>query len=201
MNDHAPQAISTGRTESRRTNLFRELFDGDFWITGLAISKYIPRSFRVKQVDGMAFFSEAKHEEFRSRVLRITSANPRQWGTMSVSQMMHHLNLACGSALGFYKLPDESYFTARTLFRWTLLDWFPEQPVGLRRPKGFRIPGDAKFDFDFEKQQLLKIVDAAWRARSPADWGPHCMFGKMTPSEWGKLLQIHIDYHLRQFAA
>jgi len=27
------------------------------------------------------------------------------------------------------------------------------------------------------------------------------MFGKMTPNEWGKLLQIHVDYHLRQFAA
>jgi hypothetical protein len=33
------------------------------------------------------------------------------------------------------------------------------------------------------------------------DWGPHPMFGKMTLSEWGKLLQIHIDYHLKQFAA
>jgi len=27
------------------------------------------------------------------------------------------------------------------------------------------------------------------------------MFGKMTLEEWGKLLQIHVDYHLRQFAA
>jgi len=27
------------------------------------------------------------------------------------------------------------------------------------------------------------------------------MFGKMTLSEWGKLLQIHIDYHLKQFVA
>jgi len=27
------------------------------------------------------------------------------------------------------------------------------------------------------------------------------MFGNMTPKEWGKLLQIHVDYHLRQFAA
>ena len=32
-------------------------------------------------------------------------------------------------------------------------------------------------------------------------WKPHPMFGKMTPKEWGKLLQIHVDYHLRQFAA
>jgi hypothetical protein len=52
-----------------------------------------------------------------------------------------------------------------------------------------------------EKQQLLKVVDAAWQARPPDDTGPHLMFGKMTLFEWGKLLQIHIDYHLKRFAA
>jgi hypothetical protein len=77
----------------------------------------------------------------------------------------------------------------------------PEQPTGLRHPKGFKIPHGAQFDFVFEQRQLLRILDAAWDARSAVNWRPHCMFGKMTPAEWGKLLQIHIDYHLKQFAA
>lgn len=188
-------------TKPRTTSFVREFFTSNFWISGLAILKYIPRLFRVKQVDGMAFFTEAKRDELRNRVLRITAANPRQWGTMTVPQMLHHLNLACGGSLGFHTLPDESYPVSRTVFRWILVDWLPEQPIGLRLPKGFNIPHGAQFDFDFEKQQLLKILDAAWRARSAADWGPHPMFGKMTAAEWGKLLQIHIDYHLKQFAA
>jgi len=158
--------------ETKRTNLARELLTTNFWMSGLAMLKYIPGSFRVKQVDGMAFFTDSKHDEFRNRVLRLTPVNPRQWGTMNVSQMLHYLNLACGGALGFYKLPDESYLVSRTLFRWILVDWFPEQPVGLRLPKGFKIPHGAEFDFDFEKQQL-KIVDAAWHAKSPDNWGPH----------------------------
>src|SRR5258708_13970382 len=157
-------------------------------MSGLGMLKYIPRSFRVKQVDGRSFFTEGKHDGVRNRVLRITPANPGQWGTMNVSQMLHHLNLACGSALGFYKLPDESYLVSRTLFRWILVDWFPEQPVGLRLPKGFKIPNGAEFDFDFEKHQLLKIVDATWHARSPDNWVPHPMFGTMTWSERGNVL-------------
>ena len=201
MNNHAPAAMPAELSEAQGTSLARELLTGDFWITGLAIAKYIPRSFRAQQIDGMVFFTESRHDEFRNRVLRITPASSRQWGTMSVSQMLHHLNLACGSALGFYKLPDESYLASRTVFRWILVDWYPEQPVGLRLPKGFKIPHGAAFDFDFEKEQLLKILDAAWHARSPADWQPHPMFGRMTVEEWGKLLQIHIDYHLKQFAA
>ena len=116
MNDREPQVIPAQLTGSKGTNLFRELFTSNLWMSGLAMLKYVPRSFRVKQVDGVAFFTDAKHEEFRTRILRITHANPREWGTMNVSQMLHHLNLACGSALGFYKLPDESYFTSRTLF-------------------------------------------------------------------------------------
>ena len=201
MNNGTHQAVPTPFTEAKSTNLVREVFTANFWMSGLAMLKYIPGSFRVKQVDGMAFFTESKHDEIRNRVLRTTPANPRQWGTMNVSQMLHHLNLASGSALGFYKLPYESYLVSRTLFRWILVDWFPEQPVGLRLPKGFKIPHTAQFDFDFEKQQLLNILDAAWHARSAADWQPHPMFGPMTVKEWGKLLQIHIDYHLRQFAA
>jgi hypothetical protein len=201
MGNYKQSIVPTWLAEAKGTSLAREVFTSNFWMSGLAILKYIPRSFRVKQVDGMAFFTDAKHDEFRNRILRVTVVNPRQWGTMNVSQMLHHLNLACGGSLGFYTLPDESYLVSRTAFRWILIDWFPEQPVGLRLPKDFKIPHDAQFEFDFEKQQLLKILDVAWSARSAADWQPHPMFGKMTPAEWGKLLQIHIDYHLRQFAA
>src|SRR6516164_5017246 len=201
MDDYSHETVPTQLTEAKGTSLARELFTSTFWMTGLAILKYVPRSFRVKRVDGMAFFTETKHDQFRNRVLRITPGNPRQWGTMNVSQMLHHLNLACGGSLGFYALPDESYLMSRSVFRWILVDWFPEQPVGLRLPKGFKTPHSAQFDFDVEKQQLLKIVDAAWKARSDADWRPHPMFGRMTPAEWGKLMQIHVDYHLKQFAA
>ena len=125
-------------TKPRTTSFIRESFTSNFWMSGLEILKYIPRSFRVKQVDGNAFFAEEKRDEFRGRILRVTPTNPRRWGTMTVAQMLHHLNLSSGGSLGFYDLPDESYFVSRTVFRWILVDWFPEQLVGLRLPKGSR---------------------------------------------------------------
>lgn len=115
--------------------------------------------------------------------------------------MLHHLNLACGGSLGFYDLPDESYFSSRTLSRWIIVDWFSEQPVGLRLPADFKISPDEKFDFESERSQLLKILEVAWQARSRDAWKPHPMFGKMSVKEWGNLLQMHVDYHLRQFAS
>jgi hypothetical protein len=47
----------------------------------------------------------------------------------------------------------------------------------------------------------MKILEDGWNARTADAWKPHPLFGKMTPKEWGKLSQIHVDYHLRQFAA
>src|SRR6266481_1277269 len=100
MGNFTQETVPTEFSEAKGISLARELFTSNSWVSGLAMLKYIPRSFRVKQVDGMAFFTESKHDEFRNRLLRITPDSPRQWGTMNVSQMLHHLNLACGSALG-----------------------------------------------------------------------------------------------------
>jgi hypothetical protein len=85
--------------------------------------KYVPRSFRVEQVDGNAFFTPAKRDEFRCRILRMT--------------------------------PE---YTAQNPGRCV------ERTIGIR----------------------LAAT-------------PHVRQDDAT--EWGKLLQIHIDYHLRQFAA
>ena len=101
----------------------------------------------------------------------------------------------------FYDLSDESYLISRTLFKWILVDWYSEQPVGLRLPTGFKIPHAQRFEFAYERGQLLKILEADWNAKTADQWKPHPMFGRMSPSEWGKLLQIHLDYHLKQFSA
>jgi len=129
MSDHTQETVPVQLTKPKTTSFIRESFTSNFRMSGLAILKYILRYFRVKQVDGNALFTEETLHEFRGGVLRITPANPRQWGTMTVAQMLHHLNLACGGSLGFYELPDESYLVSRTVFRWILVDWYPEQPL------------------------------------------------------------------------
>jgi hypothetical protein len=181
-------------------NVFRAALSGDFWIMGIAIARYIPRAFRTKQIDGNLFFTEEKRQEYRRRVESLKQDSRRKWGTMEVDQMLHHLNLACGGSQGFYDLPDESYLISRTLFKWILVDWYAEQPVGLRLLTGFKIPHVQRFEFADEKAQLLKILEADWNARTADQWKPHPMFGTISRTQWGKLLQIHLDYHLRQFS-
>jgi hypothetical protein len=79
-------------------NMFHTALASDFWITEIAIVGYIPRAFRVKQVDGDLLFTEEKRQEYRRRVESVTPDSQRQWGTMEVDQMLHHLNLASGGS-------------------------------------------------------------------------------------------------------
>ena len=67
-------------------NLLHALFTRNLLMSGVAIVRYIPRAFRVKQVDGNLFFTEEKRQEYRRRVESVTPHSPRQWGTMEVDQ-------------------------------------------------------------------------------------------------------------------
>src|SRR5271168_3345149 len=184
------------RKKMRRTILNKRL-----WQSTVAIFRYVPRALTLKRLNGMDFFKPEKLEEFRRRALSIRPNSTRAWGTMEPAQMFHHLNLAFGGALGYFDLPDESYLLSRTFFKWLLVDWFPEQPVGLRLPLNFVIPHDQYFDFDKEQRLFVEILEKAWHTKTASDWGPHCFMGCLTCNEWGKLAQVHMDYHIRQFSA
>jgi len=178
----------------------RAILNKELWYSFIAIAKYIPKAIITPQVDGMLFYTPQKQAEFRERLQSINSNSKRVWGTMSASQMLHHLSLSLGGALGYFTLFDESYWLSRTLFKWILVDFFPEQPQGLRMPLNFIIPHEQQFDFEHEKKLLKEILEKAWQ--TPAeDWGPHPLFGKLSRKQWGKLAQIHVDYHLKQFSA
>jgi hypothetical protein len=52
-----------------------------------------------------------------------------------------------------------------------------------------------------ERGRLVQFFGGRARAKILIEASTESEFGKMTPKEWGKLSQIHVDYHLRQFAA
>src|SRR5271157_4777677 len=68
------------RARSQSMNLLHALFTRNLLMSGVAIVRYIPRAFRVKQVDGNLFFTEEKRQEYRRRVESVTPHSPRQWG-------------------------------------------------------------------------------------------------------------------------
>ncbi len=152
----------------------------------------------IKPLKGGAFFSPVMLSELTARIERLTPQSPRQWGTMTPDQMLHHLNLATGSALGYFNLPDESNALSRSVVKWLLVDFPSKMAQGLGTAKSFTTT-EHQYDFDYEKRLLLEILRKACTSETTATWGPHVLFGRMSDNEWGRLLTMHTDHHLRQF--
>ena len=91
---------------------FAQPYARDFWITAIAFSRYMPRAFRVKQVDGNQFFTEEKRQEYRRRMESVTPSSQRQWGTMELIRCSFGARFEGRRVLD---LPDESYLISRTL--------------------------------------------------------------------------------------
>jgi len=114
------------------------------------------------------------------------------------------LNLACGGSQGFYDLPDESYLISPKHFSMdSRLTGISEQPVGLRLPTGlqtFRMHRD--LNFAYEKGQATQKSrgrlerDNRRTVESLIQCSAECR-----RRSGASFLQIHLDYHLKQFAA
>lgn len=153
---------------------------------------------KVQKADSLDFYDE---KVFRSILSRLENLNPdseRQWGKMNVAQMIHHLNVAIGSGLGYYDLPDAGNVMTKSFNKWMILSVLKRFPAGSKTASTLRV--ESAFDFDNEKQQLKEILEAAFQTKINADWKAHTYFGQLTRTQWGKLIVIHCNHHFRQFS-
>lgn len=143
-------------------------------------------------------FDDAVFRETLVRLDQLTPSSQRQWGKMTVSQMLAHCKQAFKVPLSDKPMPR--MFIGR-LFGWAikkkLYDDSPWKP-GLPTAPDFRIRDER--DFDTEKRELLVLVNR-FHELGPTGAGkyPHPMFGRYTPEQWGKSMWKHLDHHLRQF--
>lgn len=135
----------------------------------------------------------------RDRVAKLTPKAARQWGRMTVHEMICHLNdsfrVACGEK---YASPDTNLFK-QTLFKWVALHTPTPWPKGaatrpeLIQGQGGTPPADWTSDCAHLQQSI-----PAFAARET--FGVHPLFGEMSKADWLIWAYRHIDHHLRQFS-
>jgi len=134
-------------------------------------------------------------------VARLESLRPettRQWGKMSIAQMLAHCQQPLRVAMG--ELPLKRSLLGilfGRLAKKKLLDPKPWQRSMPTAPE-FKITDER--DFATEKATLLALV------KRFGEGGPHVVtkqphpfFGPLTVDEWQQLQWRHLDHHLRQF--
>ena len=145
-----------------------------------------------------SIFEKETAERFIKRIDSLTPVTQHLWGTMTVSQMLAHIQQPILVALG-ETTPKRSFFSR--IFG-------PLIKVAVVNEKPFKqdLPTDASFiigtekNFDQEKQQAIQLISRLSAGGHTGVAGrKHPLFGTLTPEEWDVLTIKHLDHHLRQF--
>jgi hypothetical protein len=137
------------------------------------------------------------YNSIRKRVESLRPDSPRQWGKMTVDQMLWHVNVSMREAVGEYKPQLKPVPIPKAVLRWAVLN----APWG----RGARTREDmyakSQYDFNAEKAECLTLIDRIVARPITAEWPESASMGRMTGSHWSKLTAKHLDHHLRQFSA
>lgn len=143
-------------------------------------------------------FEPAVKQEIIERVNKLNPQSPRQWGKMDVAQMLAHLQVPVGVALGTHTLKGNWLLKLiMPLFKKALYDEKPWKQ-GLPTDKTFITTGSSR-DFEQEKTRLLELLNRFTATNMVNE--KHPIFGKLTKEQWSKATWKHFDHHLKQFGA
>lgn len=143
-------------------------------------------------------FDQSTYDSILKRINQLSPAAQRQWGKMSVSQMLQH----CQEA---FKVPLSSKALPRHPLG-LLLGWMMKTSLYNDKPWKKNLPTAPNFiiknepDFEAAKQALVSMIKAFYeKGRNGIGDKVHPMFGKLTAEQWGKSMWKHMDHHLIQF--
>ena len=141
-------------------------------------------------------FDAGVKQDIISRIHQLTPASKAVWGKMNVAQMLAHVQVPMGVALGTHTVKGNWLMKIiLPLFKKNLYDENPWKQ-GLPTDKTFIMTGLEK-DFENEKSQLLDKINRFSETNMINE--AHPVFGKLTKEQWSKATWKHIDHHLKQF--
>ena len=145
-----------------------------------------------------SLFNPEAYKEIKDRLNSLTPEAEKQWGKMTVSQMLHH----CQKPI-LIALEKETISKPPFLIRFAMKLMKPmlynDKPWKKGLPTAKELEVTQPKDFSNEKQQLDLLIEDFHGHNSKEEWRPHPVFGTFTKEQWGKMQYKHLDHHLTQF--
>jgi hypothetical protein len=140
-------------------------------------------------------------DDLARRLAALTADSPRQWGTMTVHQMVCHLSDSFLTVLGERAASSKETFMSRTVVKWIALHTKMPWPHGVPTMPEVdqKIGGTRPVEFERDRQQVVELLRRF--VRPDTRYGRHPGFGAMSRDEWLLWGYGHVDHHLRQFGA
>ncbi len=134
-------------------------------------------------------------QEIIDRIHKLTPESRAQWGKMTVGQMLAHLQMPMGIALGTKKIPRS--FLGSLLGGLFKKQLYNDKPFKRNLPTAPSFKMTSPKEFEEEKQKVIEVI-RKFNEENLIDT-PHPVFGKMTKEQWGRSNWKHLDHHLQQF--
>ena len=144
-----------------------------------------------------SIFDTNSREALIQRIKTLKDSNKRQWGTMSVYQMVKHCRLWEEMMLG--KTVYKRAFLGRLFGRIALRNELKDAPMRRSTPTipELKISGNGILAEEIEKWIQLLQEYGKYKEQQLI----HPFFGSMTKEQIGYMAYKHTDHHLRQFNA
>lgn len=136
--------------------------------------------------------------EILERAEKLHPGSHAHWGSMNVTEMMAHINLANQSILNAPPASSGPTLKQR-LGKFYFFVWKNDFPKLAKGAKRFDMKGKVEESaFNDEKSKMIKILNKFEGHKEKVN-GMHPVFGPLNHEEWGVFVAKHMDHHLRQF--
>jgi len=143
-------------------------------------------------------FTQSDVSEIIGRIEKLTSNSERQWGKMTVAQMLAHCNVSLETAMGLNNIPR--VFIGRVIAPFIRKDILSEKPFGKNSPTDKSYIFSDNLNFAEQKAKVkTSIIKFFEGGMSQCTTHPHPFFGRFSPEQWAIFQWKHLDHHLRQF--
>ena len=133
----------------------------------------------------------------RARVDSLTTESQPQWGTMSVDQMLWHLNGSLSLGLGKLRAEKQKPPIPHAL----LVPLVLMMPIPKGKAKTLpELMASGTYNFHEERARFHTLIEEFSLKPLHFNWLEHPMFGRLIGPHWSRISAKHIDHHLRQFA-
>jgi hypothetical protein len=144
-------------------------------------------------------FSPEVTQEITGRINKLTPQSQRQWGKMSVAQMLAHCSVT-------YEMVYENVHPKPAGFKKFILTAFVKNLVVSEKPYKQNNPTAPAFlikdekDFQKEQERLVGYVNKTQQlGAGHFEQKESHSFGKLSSGQWNNMFYKHLDHHLTQF--
>jgi hypothetical protein len=143
-------------------------------------------------------FEQETRNELIRRIQSLQENSPRQWGKMSLSQMLRHCTQFEEMSLG--KKKYKQAFLGKLFGKLALKNILRDKPLKKNLPTvpEFRIKEKEPYVEEGKKNWISLIGEYELLS---TEGFVHPFFGRMTKDQSGYWSYKHADHHLRQFSA